>query len=111
MVSVKKNFFHLNRAFSVISKFGLIKFIFLSFLILFAVIIELISIGLVIPVLTVMQNKNFLKNYFSDNDFINNLSHSEEIYLVALLLIFVFLIKFFFLLLLNYNQNKDKICT
>ena len=90
MVNFSKNLIYFNKAFSIIKKFGLEKFLFLGFLILCAVIIELFSIGLVIPVLTIMQNENFVKDYFGTYEFINNLSHAQEIYLVIGLLCAVF---------------------
>ena len=101
-----KNLIYFKKAFLIIKKFGLEKFLFLGFLILCAVIIELFSIALVIPILTIMQNENFVKDYFGTYEFINNLSHAQEIYLVIGFLCAVFVFKFFFLLILNYNQNK-----
>ena len=53
-----------------------------------------------------MQNENFVKDYFGTYEFVNNLSHAQEIYLVIGFLCAVFVFKFFFLLILNYNQNK-----
>lgn len=106
MVEFKSKLGSLVKTINIIKIFSLSRILFLGLLILLAVIIDLFSITLVIPVLTVLQSKSFLNTFFENNEYIDNLSQTEEIYLIVFLMCFVFLFKFFFLLVLNYNQNK-----
>ena len=97
---------YFDKTFFIIKKFGLSKFIILGFLIVSSFILELLSLGLVIPTITILQDENFLRNFFSDSIFITSLSHSQQISLTIISLFSVFLLKFFSLLILNYYQNK-----
>ena len=69
-------------------------------------ILEVFSIGLIIPVLSVIENKGFLKEILPNSNFIQNLSHVDQIYLTISVLCTVFIVKTFFVLFLNYQQNK-----
>ena len=71
--------------------FGIKKFIILFFLVVIASILEIFSVAVIIPVVNVMQNPNFLTKYFS---FFENTAHLDQIVFVILLLGLVFLIKF-----------------
>ena len=102
LISIK--FF--DKTFFIIRKFGFSKFILLGFLIISSLLLELLSIGLIIPVISILQDENFLRNFFNDNIFILNLDHSEQIFLIITILLTIFLLKFFFLIILNYYQNK-----
>lgn len=102
LISIK--FF--DKTFFIIRKFGFSKFILLGFLIINSLLLELLSIGLIIPVISILQDENFLRNFFNDNIFILNLAHSEQIFLIITILLTIFLLKFFFLIILNYYQNK-----
>ena len=69
-------------------------------------ILEVFSISLIIPVLSVIENKNFLEKNLPNLDFIQNLDHIDQIYLIISILCIVFIIKTIFVLFLNYQQNK-----
>ena len=83
--------------------FGIKKFIILFFLVVIASILEIFSVAVIIPVVNVMQNPNFLTKYFS---FFENTAHLDQIVFVILLLGLVFLIKFLFLMFINFYQFK-----
>ncbi len=96
----------LSKTLFIIKKFGFSKFVLLGFLIICSFILELLSIGLIIPVITILQDESFLRNFFSENLYISSLDHSQQIFFTIILLFSIFLIKFFLLLILNYYQNK-----
>ena len=50
---------YLNKIFFIVSKFGKKKIVFLGLLIFTSMILEVFSIGLIIPVLSVIENKGF----------------------------------------------------
>ena len=60
MVEFKSKLGSLVKTINIIKIFSLSRILFLGLLILLAVIIDLFSITLVIPVLTVLQSKSFL---------------------------------------------------
>ena len=95
-----------SKTFFIIKKFGFSKFILIGFLIISSLILELLSIGLIIPVISILQDENFLKNFFNENLYILSLDHSQQIFLIIIVLFSIFLLKFFFLIILNYYQNK-----
>lgn len=97
---------YFSKVFFIIKKFGFSKFIVLGLLIISSFLLELLSIGLVIPVITILQDENFLKNFFPSSLIIQGLNHSQQIFFTIVLLSITFLLKFFFLLILNYYQNK-----
>jgi ABC-type multidrug transport system fused ATPase/permease subunit len=97
---------YFKKVFFIVGKFGKKKIAFLGLLIFTSMILEVFSIGLIIPVLNVLENKNFLEKNFSNLDFIQNLNHIDQIYLVVSILCMVFIIKTIFVLFLNYQQNK-----
>ena len=79
------------------------KIIFLVLLILFATIIELFSIGLVVPVIQIFTNENnFLLNFFDKNIY----SSDKLILFVTLLFFVVFAFKNFFLWFVLKAQAK-----
>ena len=82
----------------IIDKKNFQDFIFLLFIILTLSIFEVISIGLVLPVVTFLVNENSInifRNYINI-DLFNNISNDEILHLSILLLLVVFLIKFIF---------------
>ena len=79
------------------------KIIFLIFLILLGTIIELLSIGLVIPAIQIFTDKNhFLLNFFDKN----NYSSDQLIVFVILLFLIVFAFKNIFLWIVLKAQSK-----
>ena len=96
----------LNKTFFIIKLFGFKKFLHLGLLIVLAMLLEVLSISLVIPVLGVMQNPSFLGNLFNDSEYLKSLNHLEQIYFAVFILCSVFIVKLFFLIFLNYNQYK-----
>lgn len=97
---------YLKKVFFITSKFGKKKIAFLGLLIFTSMILEVFSISLIIPVLSVIENKSFLEKNLPNLDFIQNLDHIDQIYLIITILCIVFTIKTIFVLFLNYQQNK-----
>lgn len=69
-------------------------------------ILEIISIGLIIPVISILNDERFYDNYLQQLPFLYNYSHIEKINITLIILCFVFLLKFCFSLFLNYQQYK-----
>lgn len=92
----------------IIDKKNFSRFYFLLFIILTLSIFEVISIGLVLPVVTFLVNENSInifRNYINI-DLFNNISNDEILHLSILLLLFVFLIKFIFQIYFYTKQNQ-----
>ena len=69
-------------------------------------ILEIISIGLIVPVISILSNENFYDNYLNYLPFLNEYSHIEKINFTLIVLCLVFFFKFFFSLFLNYQQFR-----
>ncbi len=92
----------------IIDKKNFSRFYFLLFIILTLSIFEVISIGLVLPVVTFLVNENSInifRNYINI-DLFNNISNDEILHLSILLLLVVFLIKFIFQIFFYTKQNQ-----
>ena len=96
----------LKQFFFIVNYFGFIKFIKLIFFLLTGMILEIISIGLIIPVISILSDESFYNNYFQYLPFLSEYSHIEKINFTLIVLCFVFFLKFCFSLLLNYQQFK-----
>ena len=96
----------LKKFFFIVNYFGFIKFIKLIFFLLTGMILEIISIGLIIPVISILSDESFYNNYFQYLPFLSEYSHIEKINFTLIVLCFVFFLKFCFSLLLNYQQFK-----
>mgnify|MGYP001486217564 CR=1 FL=1 len=105
-MQLKKLKNYLDKVFFIINKFDKKKIIFLGILIFMSMLLEVLSIGLIIPVLGVIENENFLKDIFSSSQFIHSLNHISQVYLIVALLCLTFFFKTIFGIFLNYNQNK-----
>lgn len=92
--------------FFIVNYFGFIKFIKLIFFLITGMILEIISIGLIIPVISILNDERFYDNYLQQLPFLYNYSHIEKINITLIILCFVFLLKFCFSLFLNYQQYK-----
>ena len=79
-----KNFF------SIIKLFGLSKIFLLSFLIIIVMLLEVLSIGLIIPIISVLENENYLNQFSQHFVFLKNLTHLEQIISIIILLCSVF---------------------
>jgi ABC-type multidrug transport system fused ATPase/permease subunit len=97
---------YLNKVFFIMNKFGKKKIIFLNMLILLTMLLEVFSISLIIPVMGVIENNDFLTNIFQQSSFIKSLSHIHQIYLIISVLCITFILKTLFVIFLNYYQNK-----
>jgi len=80
------------------------KLVIIFILTILAAILELVGIGIIIPILNIFAGNNFLKyaNYF---EFLTNIRKEEILSLLLILLIFVYFLKFFLLKTLIYKQN------
>lgn len=96
----------LKQFFFIVNYFGFIKFIKLIFFLLTGMILEIISIGLIIPVISILSDESFYNSYFQYLPFLSEYSHIEKINFTLIVLCFVFFLKFCFSLLLNYQQFK-----
>jgi ABC-type multidrug transport system fused ATPase/permease subunit len=96
----------INKIFFIIKLFGFRKFLYLGLLIILAMLLEIFSVSLVIPVLAIIQNSSFLGNLFSNTEYLKGLNHLEQIYFAVFILCSVFTIKVLFLIYLNYRQYK-----
>ena len=95
-----KNFY------SIIKLFDLKNFYILSFLIVATMFLEVLSIGLIIPIIAILENENFVNDFSHNAPFLADMTHLEQISFILLLLCLVFVIKFCFLVLVNYKQYK-----
>ena len=95
-----KNFY------SIIKLFDVKNFYILSLLILAAMFLEVLSIGLIIPIIAILENENFVNDFFHNVPLIADTTHLEQISFILLLLCLVFIVKFCFLVLVNYKQYK-----
>jgi len=68
--------------------------------------LEVISIGLIIPVISILQNEKFYDDYLSYLSFLEDFSHLEKIYFTLTVLCITFFIKFCLSILLNIQQFK-----
>ena len=92
----------------IIDKKKFFKILFFTFYNFNLSIFEVISIGLVLPVVTFLVNENSInifRNYINI-DLFNNISNDEILHLSILLLLVVFLIKFIFQIF--FIQSKIK---
>ena len=97
-----KNFF--SDFYFIINYFGIGKFLLLSLFLVAVMALEVISIGLIIPVISILQNEKFYDDYLSYLYFLEDFSHLEKIYFTLLTLCITFFIKFCFSILLNVRQ-------
>jgi len=99
-----KNFF--SDFYFIINYFGIGKFVTLFLFLVAVMALEVISIGLIIPVISILQNENFYDDYLSYLYFLEDYSHLEKIYFTLIALCMIFFIKFCLSILLNFYQFK-----
>ena len=85
----------LEKFFFIVKYFGLTKFLKLIFFLTGGMILEIISIGLIIPVISILSNENFYDNYLNYLPFLNEYSHIEKINFTLIVLCSVFFLNFF----------------
>ena len=73
-----KNFY------SIVKLFELKNFYILSLLILAAVFLEVLSIGLIIPIIAILENENFVNDFFYNVLLIADTTHLEQISFILL---------------------------
>ena len=98
----------LNKLLVIIDKNNLAKFYFLLIIILTLSILEIVSIGLVLPVVTFLVNENSIILF---KDFVNiktitDASNEDVISYSVLILLLVFFIKFVFQVVFYKKQNE-----
>jgi ABC-type multidrug transport system fused ATPase/permease subunit len=96
----------INNFFYIVKYFGFDKFLILALILTSAVFLEILSIGLVLPVISVLQNKDFVNQHLSYFFFLVNLSHKNQVIFILFFLIIVSIIKFFLFIFLNLYQYK-----
>ena len=98
----------LNKLLLILDKENIYKFYFLIAIILTLSLLEIISLGLVLPIVTFLVNENSIntfKEYLGIN-FISNMSNKEVLIFSILLLLTIFIIKFFVQILFYKKQNQ-----
>ena len=96
----------IKKLFYIIKYFGLSKFRILSLVLFSAVFLELLSIGLILPLISVLQNKDFINQYFNYFSFLSNLTHKNQIIFILIFLMIIAIIKFLVFISLNSFQYK-----
>jgi ATP-binding cassette, subfamily B, bacterial PglK len=83
------------------------ELVILSILLMFGVVLEMMSLGILIPFITFLTNKNLLENskYLSILS-LNTYSHSTLIIFGVSIIFLIFLTKTFFLIYLSWRQSK-----
>lgn len=81
----------------------------LVFLLIIAMILEVIGIGIIIPILSFLFDENF-QTFFGNlpinSPFLEGLSVEEEIFIILMFIIILYIIKSAFLILLTIRQNR-----
>ena len=90
---------------NILNKAEKIKLIFIAFLMILNAMLELLSVGILLPLITILfeQDSSFLSvNYFQ---FLNTIDHTKLIYIFLIGIAFIFLAKNLFLIFYNYQQG------
>lgn len=83
--------------------------IYISVLMLFGMIFEMLGLGILIPAISLMLKSDISKEYPVIKPFLNligNPSQNQLIFLGMLILVFLYFIKSFFLIFLTWKQSK-----
>lgn len=102
-VTIKIN--TINKLFFLLNKSHIKKIVFLIFLLIVGMILEVISLGILFPVLKTIlgEEQNYLSNLLKNISFFN--SPNFDFYLLGILLL-IFVFKTCYLSFLNYRQNR-----
>ena len=99
----------IKKGLSILDSSSKIKIYFLIFSSLISSILEVIGIGLAIPMVALITSQEISQNYEALNfflSFLDNFSQFEKIKLVLFLFFFIFVIKNFYLLFQIFIQSK-----
>ena len=100
-------FHHIKKIFILLSLKNKKNLLLLSILTVFRTGFELLSIGMVIPLLSVViDSENFIKTYSNTFKFIKDLSNSNVFFLVLGFFIIIYFIKTVFIIFYNYKNSK-----
>lgn len=100
-------FHHIKKIFILLSLKNKKNLLLLSILTVFRTGFELLSIGMVIPLLSVViDSENFIKTYSNTFKFIKDLSNNNVFFLVLGFFIIIYFIKTVFIIFYNYKNSK-----
>lgn len=96
---------YFKKTLEILEKKFLYRILFLTFLTFVSGFLEILSIGLLLPILSVFIEGNFYKyqNYFP---IISNYSEMNLIIILLLIFLFIYFLKFISLTFIIYSQNK-----
>ena len=90
---------------NILNKAEKIKLIFIAFLMILNAMFELLSVGILLPLITILfeQDSSFLSgNYFQ---FLSAIDHTKLIYIFLIGIAFIFLAKNLFIIFYHYQQG------
>ena len=101
----------LKKFWSIISLSFKKKFIFLLLLTFFSTFFEALSLGLVIPVVSIIIDPNFFNEKFANyiffiSDYLNQITYLKKVFISLFLLLLLFVIKNLYLVYLYHRQFK-----
>lgn len=100
---------YLWKIFKLLNKSELLGAYFIIFILIFSVMLETLSIGLIIPVVSIFLNEEYLSNYPLISVFLGrflDLNQTNLISLVLIFLIFIYLIKSLVLIFFNWKRES-----
>ncbi len=105
IIKQKHNFFKITNLLILFSRF---KFLLLIFLMIMAAFFEMLSLGLLLPVLNSFFDNSLYELYKSSNliEIINIEKKETFILMLLIILLFFYVIKFVVLILINFFQNS-----
>lgn len=93
----------------ILSKRDKIKLLFLSFLLLIGMILEVFGLGMIFPALTIIETPNSIYNFEILKPFhelFKLYSNNQLIYFLLIGIVSIYFVKSLFLVLLNFKQNR-----
>lgn len=100
-------FHHIKKIFILLSLKNKKNLLFLSILTVLRTVFELLSLGMIIPLLSiVIDSENFIRIYSSNFNFIKNLSSNNVFFVITGIFIAVYFIKTSFIIFYNYKNSK-----
>jgi ATP-binding cassette, subfamily B, bacterial PglK len=98
---------HIKKIFILLSLKNKKNLFFLSILTIFRAGLELLSIGLIIPILSiVIDSESFINIYSSNFNFIKDLSSNNIFFLVTGIFVIIYFIKTIFIIFYSYENSK-----
>ena len=100
-------FHHIKKIFILLSLKNKKNLLFLSLLTVLRTGFELLSIGMIIPLLSiVIDSENFIRIYSINFKFIKNLSINNTFFLVIGIFLTIYFIKTIFIIFYNYKNSR-----